>query len=97
MESVGSSILDFSMRGAGDIRACLLMRMLGRLEFKGGWNHAANHIAGVCNTLAAGISRCPRVIQPEKVRELTNSDDWSEQGIGMSGKAISIPYFRQRT
>ena len=27
--------------GAIDRRACLLMTMLGRLEIKGGWSHAA--------------------------------------------------------
>ena len=30
--------------GAKDERACLLMRMLGRLEIKGGWSHVAKHV-----------------------------------------------------
>ena len=64
------------------------MRMLGRLEIKGGWNHTAKHIPGVQITLADGISRWPRVILADKVRELTNSDDWSKQDIRTSGKGI---------
>ena len=83
--------------GGGDKRACLLMRMLGRLEIKGGWNHTAKYISGVRNTLADGISRWPRVILADKVRELTNSDDWSEQDIETRGKGIFIPYYRQTT
>ena len=43
--------------GARDKRARLLMRMLGRLEIKGGWSHVAKHVTGTENTLAAGISR----------------------------------------
>ena len=43
--------------GARDKRACLLMRMLGRLEIKGGWNHTAKHFPGVRDALANGISR----------------------------------------
>ena len=74
--------------GARDKRACLLMRMLGRLEIKGGWNHTAKHIPGVQNTLADGISRWPRSVLADKVRELTNSDEWSEQDIGERGKGI---------
>ena len=61
--------------GARDKRACLLMRMLGRLEIKSGWNHNAKRIPGVRNTLADGISHWPRVILSDKVRELTNADD----------------------
>ena len=64
------------------------MRMLRRLDIKGGWNHTAKHIPGVGNTLADGISRWPRVILADKVRELTNSDDWSEQDIGTRGMGI---------
>ena len=64
------------------------MRMLGRLESTGGWNYTAKHIPGVRNTLADGISRWPRVILADKVRELTNSDDGSAQDIGTRGKGI---------
>ena len=47
-----------SRRGrARDKRACLLMRMLGRLKIKGGWNHTTKHISGVRNTLADVMSR----------------------------------------
>ena len=45
--------------GVKDRRACLLVRMLGRLETRDGWSRAAKHIAGVQNTLADGISRWP--------------------------------------
>ena len=71
-------------RGARDKRACLLMRTLGRLEIKGGWNHTAKSIPGVRNTLADGISRWLSVILADKVRELTNSDALSEQDLVMS-------------
>ena len=74
--------------GARDKRAGLLMRMLGRLEIKGGWNHTAKHIPGVRNTLADGISRWPRVILADKVRELINFDDWSELDFGTRGEGI---------
>lgn len=43
--------------GARDKRACLLMRMVGRLKLKGGWNPTAKHIPGVRNTLTDVISR----------------------------------------
>ena len=36
--------------GARDKRACLLMRMLGRLELAGGWNHTVKHTLGVQKT-----------------------------------------------
>ena len=74
--------------GAKDKRACLLMKIHGRLEIKRGWNHTAKHIPGVRNTPADGISRGPRAILTDKVRELINSDDWSEQDIGPRGKGI---------
>ena len=41
--------------GARDKRACLLMRMIGRLDLTEGWNHTAKYIAGVQNILADGI------------------------------------------
>ena len=59
-----------------------LMRMSGCLKIKGGWNHVAKHIPGVRFTLAVGISRWPCVILEDKVGDLTNSDDRSEQDIG---------------
>ena len=74
--------------GARDKRACLLMRMLGRLEIKGGWSHVAKHVPGVENTLADGISSWPRAELARKVRELTNSTDWMEQKIGPRGSKI---------
>ena len=45
--------------GARDKRACLLMRMLGHLEIKGGWSHDAKNILGVQNTLAGYIALAP--------------------------------------
>ena len=64
------------------------MRMLGRLEIKGRWSHLARHIPGVENTLADGISRWPRAELGRRVRELTNSDEWTERAIGDQGVAI---------
>ena len=74
--------------GARDKRPCLLMRMLGCLELIGGWNLTAKHIPGAQNTLADGISRYPRLVLADKVRELTNSTEWSEQDIGSRGSGI---------
>ena len=83
--------------GATDQRTSLLMRMLGRLELAGGWNHHANHIPGVQNTLADGISRWPREMLADKVRELTHFSDWREQSIGPWGSGGLILYSRKRT
>ena len=74
--------------GARDKRACLLMRMLGRLELAGGWNHAAKHIARLQNILADGISRWPRSILADKVGQQTNSSDWYEQNTETRGSGI---------
>ena len=74
--------------GARERRACLLMRMLGRLELTGGWNPTDKHIPGVRNTLVDGISRWPRLIVSDNVKELTNSNEWSEQDIGSWGVGI---------
>ena len=71
--------------GARDKRAGLLLRMLGRLDKKSRWRHIAKHIPGVKNPLANGISRLPRAALGSKVRELTNSNDWSEREIGKRG------------
>ena len=59
-----------------------MMRMLGRLEIQGGWRYDAKHTPGVQNTLADGISRWPRSELAERVRQSTNTDDWSEKSIG---------------
>ena len=64
------------------------MRMLERLELTGGWNPTAKHIPGVRNTLVYGISRWPRLIVSDNVKELTNSNEWSEQDIGSWGVGI---------
>ena len=55
------------------------------LEIKGRWNHTAKRIPGVRNSLADGTSRSPRVTLADKVRQLTNSDDWSQQDFGTRG------------
>ena len=74
--------------GARNIRACLFMRMFGRVEIKGGLEPHCKQIPGVRNTLADGVSRWPRVILADKVIERTNSDDCSDQCIGTRGKGI---------
>ena len=68
--------------GSTDKNACLLMRMTGRLELAGGWNHTAKHVPGVQNSLADGISRWPRGMLADIVREISHSSDWREQSIG---------------
>ena len=62
--------------------------MLGCLELAGGSNYTAKHIPGVQNTLADGISRWPRVILADKVRELTHFIEWYEQPIGQRGSGF---------
>ena len=74
--------------GARDKRACFLMRMLGRLEITEEWDPIAKRIPGVRNTLADGISQWPRSVVAGKVKELTNSNEWSEQDIGSGGAGI---------
>ena len=42
-------------------RACLLMRMFGRLEVKGRWSHVAKHVPAVQKTLGGRyITLAPR-------------------------------------
>ena len=80
--------------GARDKRACILMRMLGRLELAGGWNHTAKHIADVQNILADGISRWPRSTLADKVKEQTDSSDRYEQNMGVQNiLADGIPWW----
>ena len=67
--------------GARTKRAGLMMRRLGRLEIQGGWRYDAKHIPGLQNTLADGISPWPRSELVDRARQLTNTDDWSEQSI----------------
>ena len=74
--------------GARDKRAGLMMRMLGRLEIQGGWRYDAKHISGVQGTLAQGTSRWSRSELADRVRQLTNTDDWSEQSIGARGERL---------
>ena len=73
---------------ATDKRACLLMRMPGRFELAGGWDHTAKHVLGVQNTLADRISRWPREMLADKVMELTHSTDWRERSIGPRGSGF---------
>ena len=64
------------------------MRINGRLELTGEWNPTTNYIPRVGDTLEDGISRWPRSAAPDKVKELTNSNEWSEQDIGSGGAGI---------
>ena len=74
--------------GAKDKRAALMMRMLGRLEIRGGWRYSAKHIPGVQNTLADGISRWPRAEVADRIRLHTKTDGWREQSIGPAGERL---------
>ena len=74
--------------GARDKRSGLMMRMLGRLKIQGGWRYDAKHIPGVQNTLADGISRWPRSELADRVTQLTNTGNWSEQSIGARGERL---------
>lgn len=74
--------------GARDKRAGLMMRMLGRLEIRGGWRYHAKHIPGVENVVADGISRWPREEVADRIRTLTKTDGWREQAIGSPGERL---------
>ena len=86
--------------GVRDNRACLLVRRLRRLEIKEGRSHNETRIPSVRNTLfiADGVSRWPRVILADKVREGSSTltadrNKTLEQGV----RGSPIPYDRQRT
>ena len=80
-----------SRSGGGTFkRACLLMRMLWRLQLAGGWNHTAKHIPGVQNTLVDGISRWPKETSQDKVGKLTHCSKWRETSIGPRGSGRFI-------
>ena len=73
---------------ASDKRAGLTMRTLGRFEIKGRWSHTAKYIPGTQNVLTDGISQWPRRDIDREIRELTNTDDWSERRIEKTGEII---------
>ena len=64
------------------------MQTVFRLRLAGAWNCNAKGIPGVHNTLADGVSRWPREMLADKVRELTHASDWREQSIGPQGSWI---------
>ena len=74
--------------GAKDKRACLMMRMLGRLEISGEWSYEANHIPGVQNTLADGISLWPLSEVAARVRQFTGTNDSHEIPLGLHGENV---------
>ena len=74
--------------GAKDRRACLLMRMLGRLEIKDEWSHVAKHITGFRNTLSGWHIALTQSRPGRKNRQVTDSNDWVEQDIGRLGLKI---------
>ena len=71
--------------GARDKRGGLMMKMFGLLAIQGSWRYDAKHVQGVQNTLADGISCWPQAELADRVRQLTDTDDWSEQSIGARG------------
>ena len=75
-----------SAAGPGPKGRALMMRVLGRLEIKGGWSHTAKHIPCTQNVLADGISRWTRRDIGHKIRKLTNADDCSARPIGGKGE-----------
>lgn len=48
-------------RGGREPQSGALMRLLGVLEMVGSWHFSAQHVPGVINTLAVGISRWPSI------------------------------------
>lgn len=74
--------------GSRDRRACLLMRLLGRMEMHNGWCHVAKHIPGRNNVLAEGISRWDTNKVEDNVKRLSRDQNWIHQDIGTHGREL---------
>ena len=61
---------------------------LGDSNSRGDETTLPNILRVYINILADGISRWPRSILADKVREQTNSSDWYEQKVGTRGSGI---------
>jgi len=69
-------------RGAREPRSGALMRMLGCLEMRNGWQFRAKHIKGLANTLADGISRWNRDDIANNLHSYRPDICWQEQHLG---------------
>ena len=76
-------------RGAKEPRSGALMRMLGCLEMRNGWQFKAKHLKGLANTLADGISRWSRDEIADKLLSLRPDIPWQEQRLGQEAVDIT--------
>lgn len=76
-------------RGAKEPRSGALMRMLGCLEMRNGWQFRAKHIKGLANTLADGISRWRHDEIADKLRAYRPDICWQEQHLGPEALEIT--------
>ena len=85
--------------GARDQRACLLMRMLRRLEIEGGWNHTAKHIPGVRITLliADGMSCWLCVIWRSRSESSPTLTTGRNKTLERGVRGFSIPYYKEHS
>ena len=82
-------MVDQSMRWGGRQKGMCTYEMFGHLELEGGVKPTAKHILpGVRNALANRITRWSRSVLADTVRELTNSNEYSEQHIGPRGSGM---------
>ena len=75
-------------RGPREPRSGSLMRVLGCLEVRSDWCFRAQHVKGVANTLADGISRWDRSAIDSNLRAFRPDVDWQEQDLGAAGSAL---------
>ena len=61
------------------------MRMMGCLDMRSGWCFRANHVTGVVNTLAGGISRGDRDSISAKLTAFRPDVNWQEEILGEAG------------
>ena len=76
-------------RGAKEPRSGALMRMLGCLEMRNGWQFRAKHIKGLANTLADGISRWKHDEIAQKLHSYRPDIRWQEQRLGQEARNLT--------
>lgn len=76
-------------RGAREPRSGALMRMLGCLEIRNGWQFRAKHIKGLQNTLADGISRWKHDEIAHNLHSYRPDICWQEQRLGQEAEDIT--------
>ena len=75
-------------RGGAEPRSGALMRLLGVLEVAGGWCFDAEHVPGVLNNIADGISRWEVTSVQSHLVALCPNVSWQEYDLGDKGKGL---------